>query len=179
MLKTTDTALAIIDVQGRLASIVHEREELFRNLQILIAGAKILGLPILWLEQYPQGLGPTVPEVAELLEGEQPLEKLCFSACGQEHFPEKLRESGRRQVLIAGIETHVCVYQTARDLLDRGYHVEVVADAVSSRHVENKEIALRRIHGEGAAVTSVEMALFELLRTAEAKQFKEIARLVK
>ena len=179
MLKISDTALVIIDVQGRLASIVHEKEELFRNLQILIGGAKALELPILWLEQYPKGLGPTVPEVADLLAGQEPLEKLCFSACGQEHFPEKLRESGRRQVLIAGIETHVCVYQTTRDLLDRGYHVEVVADAVSSRQVENKEIALVRIRDEGAAVTSVEMALFELLRTAEAKQFKEIARLVK
>ena len=179
MLKTSDTALAIIDVQGRLASIVHEKEELFRNLQILIEGAKALELPILWLEQYPKGLGPTVPEVADLLPGQKPLEKLCFSACGQEHFPEKLRESGRRQVLIAGIETHVCVYQTTRDLLDRGYHVEVVADAVSSRQPENKRIALARIRDEGAAVTSVEMALFELLRTAEAAQFKEIARLVK
>ena len=179
MLQISDTALVIIDVQGRLASIVHEKEELFRNLQILIGGAKALELPILWLEQYPKGLGPTVPEVADLLAGQEPLEKLCFSACGQEHFPEKLRESGRRQVLIAGIETHVCVYQTTRDLLDRGYHVEVVADAVSSRQVENKEIALVRIRDEGAAVTSVEMALFELLRTAEAKQFKEIARLVK
>ena len=179
MLKTSDTALAIIDVQGRLASIVHEKEELLRNLQILIGGAKALELPILWLEQYPKGLGPTVPEVADLLPGQKPLEKLCFSACGQEHFPEKLRESGRRQVLIAGIETHVCVYQTTRDLLDRGYHVEVVADAVSSRQPENKRIALARIRDEGAAVTSVEMALFELLRTAEAAQFKEIARLVK
>ena len=179
MLKTSDTALAIIDVQGRLASIVHEKEELFRNLQILIGGAKALELPILWLEQYPKGLGPTVPEVADLLPGQKPLEKLCFSACGQEHFPEKLRESGRRQVLIAGIETHVCVYQTTRDLLDRGYHVEVVADAVSSRQPESKQIALARIRDEGAAVTSVEMALFELLRTAEAAQFKEIAQLVK
>jgi nicotinamidase-related amidase len=179
MLKTSDTALAIIDVQGRLASIVHEKEELLRNLQILIGGAKALELPILWLEQYPKGLGPTVSEVADLLPGQKPLEKLCFSACGQEHFPEKLRESGRRQVLIAGIETHVCVYQTTRDLLDRGYHVEVVADAVSSRQPENKRIALARIRDEGAAVTSVEMALFELLRTAEAAQFKEIARLVK
>ena len=94
-------------------------------------------------------------------------------------FPGKLRESGRRQVLIAGIETHVCVYQTTRDLLDRGFHVEVVADAVSSRTVENKEIGLTRIRDEGAAVTSVEMALFELLKTAEAEHFKEIAQLVK
>ena len=179
MLRVDDTALAIIDVQGRLAPIVHEKEDLYRNLQILINGAKILELPVLWLEQYPKGLGPTIPEVADLLEGQQPLEKLCFSACGQEQFPEKLRESGRNQVLIAGIETHVCVYQTTRDLLDRGYHVEVVADAVSSRTVESKDLALTRIRDEGASVTSVEMALFELLRTAEAAQFKEIARLVK
>jgi len=179
MLKIDNTALAIIDVQGKLASLVHHKEQLYRNLQILIQGAKILQIPVWWLEQYPEGLGPTIPEIADLLTGQEPLPKLYFSACGQELFREELRASGRRQILLAGIEIHVCVYQTSRDLLDQGFHVEVVRDAVSSRTPENKQIGLERISREGAAITSVEMVLFELLRTAAVPQFKQIARLVK
>ncbi len=133
MLKASDTALAVIDVQGKLATLMHDRDTLYRNLQILVRGARVLELPVLWLEQYPEGLGPTIPEVAELLGGQEPLAKTCFSAWGQPEFVGRLEESGRRQVLVAGIETHICVYQTVRDLRDRGYEVEVVEDAVSSR----------------------------------------------
>ena len=179
MLKKDNTALVIIDVQGKLATLVHHQEQLYRNLQILVQGARVLELPILWLEQYPEGLGPTIPEVAELLADQQPLAKLCFSACGQSQFQEKLRQSSCRQILLAGIESHVCVYQTARDLLDQDFHVEVVGDAVSSRTLENRQIGLDRMSRAGAAITSVEMVLFELLRQAGSPQFKEIARLVK
>lgn len=179
MLRPDNTALVLIDVQGKLASLMHQREELYRNLEILIKGAQILDLPILWLEQYPQGLGPTIPEVAELLKDQQPLAKVCFSACGLPEFTQALRASGRRRVLLAGIEAHICVYQTCRDLLDQGYQVEVVADAVSSRTPENKQTGLDRMVQAGAVLTSVEMALFELLRVAGTPQFKEIARLVK
>ena len=179
MLKPENTALVLIDVQGKLASLMHQREQLYRNLQILIKGMQAVEVPILWLEQYPQGLGPTIPEVAGLLEGRQPLAKLCFSACGLPEFSQALRGSGRRRVLLAGIETHICVYQTCRELLDQGYQVEVVADAVSSRTPENKELGLDRMVQAGAVRTGVEMALFELLRVAGTPQFKEIARLVK
>lgn len=179
MLKPDNTALILIDVQGKLASLMHQREQLYRNLEILIKGAQVLELPILWLEQYTQGLGPTIPEVARLLEGRQPLAKLCFSACGLPEFSQALRASGRRRVLLAGIEAHICVYQTCRELLDQGYQVEVVADAVSSRTPENRQIGLDKMAGAGAEITSVEMALFELLRVAGTPQFKEIARLVK
>lgn len=179
MLKPDNTALVLIDVQGKLASLMHQREQLYRNLEILIKGAQVLELPILWLEQYPQGLGPTIPEVAELLKDQQPLAKVCFSACGLPEFSQALRASGRRRVLLAGIETHICVYQTCRDLLDQGYQVEVAADAVSSRTAENKKTGLDRMVQAGAVLTSVEMALFELLRVAGTPQFKEIARLVK
>ena len=179
MLRPDSTALILIDIQGKLASLMHQREQLYRNLEILIKGVQVLDLPILWLEQYPQGLGPTIPEVAGLLEGGQPLAKVCFSACGLPEFMQVLRTSGRRRVLLAGIEAHICVYQTCDDLLDQGYQVEVVADAVSSRTPENKQIGLNRMAQVGAVLTSVEMALFELLRAAGTSQFKEIARLVK
>ena len=179
MLEATNTALAIIDVQGKLATLMHEREQLYENLQILVRGVCALELPILWMEQYPEGLGPTIPELSELLGDQVPLPKLSFSACGQSEFVQHLLQSGRKQVLIAGIETHICVYQTARELLDRGYEVEVVEDAVSSRTAANKRVGLEKIRSAGAEITSIETALFELLREAGGPQFKEIARLVK
>ena len=179
MLVPEKAALVLIDVQGKLATLMHRREELYRNLQILIKGVQVLEIPIFWLEQYPEGLGPTIPEVAQLLPDQQPMSKLCFSGCGQEEFMDRLRDSGREQLLLAGIETHICVYQTARDLLAQGYHVEVVADAVSSRTSENRRIGLERMARAGAWITSVETALFELLRQAGTQQFREIVRLVK
>ncbi len=179
MLKIENTALILIDVQGKLAGLMHEKEELFRNLEILIRGAEALDLPILWLEQYPQGLGPTVPEVAQLLGDRKPIEKTCFSACGNDEFRRQLQNCGRRQLLVAGIETHICVYQTARHLLHEDYHVEVVGDAVSSRTAQSKALGLEKMAGAGAQVSSVEMALFELLEEAGTPQFKTIARLVK
>ena len=179
MLTTDNTALVVIDVQGKLASLMDQSERLIHNLGVLIQGVKILELPVFWLEQYPKGLGATVPEIAELLAGGEPLPKMSFSACGQETFMERLRESGRKRVLLAGIESHVCVYQTARDLLAEGFEVEVVVDAISSRTAENKVIGLKKMQRLGAELTSVETALFELMRTAEAPRFKDVARLLR
>ena len=179
MLKIENTAVTLIDVQGKLAGLMHEKDELFRNLEILIRGAEALELPILWLEQYPQRLGPTVPVIAQLLGDRKPIEKTCFSAWGSDEFRQQLQDSGRRQLLLAGIETHICVYQTARHLLAEDYHVEVVGDAVSSRTAHSKALGLEKMTRAGAQVTSVEMALFELLEAAGTPQFKTIARLVK
>lgn len=173
------TALVLIDVQEKLAALMHEREVLGDNLQRLIPGARVLGLPVLWLEQYPQGLGPTLPAVAALLPDLQPITKRCFSAWGSQTFRQQLTATGRPQVLLAGIETHVCVYQTALDLLAAGYAVWVVCDAVASRTPANHRLGLERMREAGARWTSVEMALFEMLRTADAPAFKEIARLIK
>ena len=179
MLRTEDSVIVLIDVQGKLAELMSEKDQLYRQLQILLRGARSLGVPVLWLEQYPKGLGPTVPEIATLLEGIEPIEKTCFSACGLDSFEHQLRATGRRQILLAGIETHICVYQTARDLLDAGYHVEAVTDAISSRTVENKTLGLQRMAQTGVELTSVEMCLFELLRSAGSAEFKTIAGLVK
>lgn len=179
MLNIDQSVLVLIDLQGRLAQLMHGREALFDNLQRLIRGAQALGLPILWLEQYPQGLGPTIPEVAGLLPGLTPIAKTCFSACGSEAFLAQLTGLERSQVLLAGIEAHVCVYQTAVDLLAGRYEVHVVTDAVSSRTAANAELGRQRMGDAGARLTSVEMALFELLRTADAPAFKAVARIVK
>ena len=179
MLTPNDTALVLLDVQGRLASLMAQREALIRNLRILIRGARILQLPILWMEQYPAGLGPTVPEVAELLEDMAPIPKLSFSACAEEAFRNALVSAGRRHMLLCGIETHVCIYQTARALLEQGCAAEVVVDATSSRTLGNKEVGINKMAVAGVGISSVETALFELLRTSESPQFKQISSLVR
>lgn len=180
MLTLNNTALVVIDVQGKLAQLMAQKEILFENLQKLIKGVQVLELPIIWNEQLPEKLGPTTPEIAHLLaQTTQPIAKSSFSCCGNPPFMGALKATGRKQVLLAGIESHVCVYQTCRDLLDLGYEVQVVADAVSSRAPENRQIGLERMKEAGATVTSTEMALFELLRVAEGPKFKEITRIVK
>lgn len=179
MLTQSHTALAIVDVQEKLVSAMAERTSLVAKLRTVVRGARILDLPVLWVEQYPQGLGSTIPELAELLEGFQPQPKNCFSACGLQEFVEALESTGRRQVLLVGLESHVCVYQTAIHLLESGYHVEVIGDAVASRTQENKKVGLRRMERAGVEITSVEMALFELLGRADRPEFKEISKLVR
>lgn len=179
MLKVEDTALVLIDVQGKLAKIVHESEELLINLQRLVKGAQLLEIPILWLEQYPKGLGPTAEEIKQHLAEMSPIDKMTFSACKNEKFQDELQQLGKKSFLVAGIETHICVYQTASELLNDGNHVEVVVDGVSSRTSANKEIGLEKMKSLGASVTSVEMALYELMETAEHPKFKEISKLIK
>jgi len=179
MLDIRNTVLVIIDVQGKLAHLMYKKEELFDNLQRLIKGARVLGIPIIWLEQNPEGLGPTIPEVSSLLGDIEPIAKFCFSCCGADSFVTALRSSNRRQVLLAGIEAHVCVYQTAADLVNLGYEAHVVTDAVSSRTKENKKIGLERMREVRASLTGVETVLFELLRSSKAELFKEIAGILK
>jgi nicotinamidase-related amidase len=179
MLEIQDCCLVVIDIQGKLAQLMIGKDALFKNIQILIQAARILEIPILWCQQVPEALGPTVPEIAELLAGSEPIDKASFSCCGQEQFNAQLNTLGKEQVLLCGIETHVCIYQTAMDLMEGGLDVTVIADAVSSRTERNQHIALSRLAAEGAHVSSTEMALFELLKTAKHPHFKEIAKLVK
>ncbi len=179
MLEIQHCCLAVVDVQGKLAQLMVDKEALFKNIRILIQAARFLEIPVLWCQQVPESLGPTVPEIAELLAGSKPIDKACFSCCGQEQFGAELNVLGREQVLLCGIETHVCVYQTAMDLMEQGLEVTVIADAVSSRTEQNRHLALTRLAAEGAHISSTEMALFELLKTARHPQFKQIAKLVK
>jgi nicotinamidase-related amidase len=178
MLNTDSTALIVIDIQVALTRVMHEKDRLIDNARRLVQGANALGLPIILTEQYPKGLGHTIPEIAELIEPE-PVEKTAFSCCGEEAFVAAVEALGRRQLLLCGIETHVCVYQTARELAERGYEVEVVADAISSRTIGNKLIGLDRIKASGAKLTTVEMALFELLKVAGGDAFKQVVKIVK
>ena len=179
MLDIRNCCLVVVDVQGKLAQLMHGEQALFKNIQILIKAAKILNIPILWCQQCPDALGATVPEIKELLAGNEPINKAAFSCCGAEQFNIRLNELVRQQVLLCGIETHVCIYQAAVDLLRKGFRVDVIADAVSSRTLENKQVALDRMAAGGANISCTEMALFELLKTAEHPQFKQIAKLIK
>ena len=179
MLDIQNCCLVVVDVQGKLAQLMHGKQTLFKNIQILIKAAKILNIPILWCQQCPDALGPTVPEIAQLLIDNEPINKSAFSCCGAEQFNTKLNELARDQVLLCGIETHVCIYQTAVNLLRKGFSVDVLADAVSSRTLENKQIAINRMAAEGINISCTEMALFALLRTAEHPQFKQIVKLIK
>ena len=160
--------------------VIHDRFEVEQNLERLIRGAQILSVPVLVTEQYVKGLGPTIEPLRQALgESYRPIEKQCFSAHGCAPFAAQLGALDRRQVLLAGVETHVCVYQTARDLLSEGRAVWVVADAVSSRSVRNRDIALQRMMGDGARLSSTEMALFELLGVAGTEEFRAISRIIK
>lgn len=179
MLDIQNCSLVIVDVQGKLAQLMHGKEALLKNIQILIKAAKILDIPILWCQQCPNALGPTVPEIAQLLVDNEPINKKAFSCCGNEQFNTMLNQLNRNQVLLCGIETHVCIYQTTVDLICKGFHVDVISDAVSSRTLEDKQIGLDRMTAEGANVSCVEMALFELIKTAEHPQFKQVAKLIK
>ena len=179
MLNPKNTALVIIDVQGRLARIMQKADDLFKNLAMLIKGARLLEVPIIWMEQLPDKLGSTVTEVSEHLDGLQPISKGVFS-CGQnDEFNATLDEINPENVVLAGIETHVCVYQSAMDLLKKNYNVEVVADATSTRLEHNKEIGLEKIRRAGGQITSVETALFELQGKATGNQFKQLIKIIK
>jgi len=178
MLDASRTVLVVVDVQEKLTRVMPDPAGLADALGRLIRGAAVLELPVLWVEQNPDGLGPTVAALAKLLGG-RPIVKRSFSCCGEPAFVEALAAAGRKQVLLAGIEAHVCIWQTAAELRAAGYEVEVPADATASRTALNKEVALGRIRAAGAGVTSVETALFELLGAAEGSKFKEILRIVK
>lgn len=179
MLQVDDTALVIVDVQGKLAKIMHQSQELLKNISNMIQGAKLLDVPVLWLEQYPKGLGPTNEQIQVLLTSNTPVEKMTFSACGTEAFQQQLEKLNKKSLLVAGIESHICVYQTVNDLLKHHHEVEIITDCISSRTLGNKQVGIDKMVSIGAKVTSVEMALFELMQTAEHPKFKEISRLIK
>ena len=174
-----NTILLVIDVQGQLAQLMHEKERLFKSFGTLIQGMKILEVPILWMEQIPKKLGPTTEAVSKYLTNEEPIEKFSFSCCGNPQFNDEFKKAGKTQVLLTGIETHICVFQTGYDLIHQGCEVQVVADCVSSRTKENKDIGIQRIVQSGAQVTSVEMIFFELLKAAQGDKFKQIIQLIK
>ena len=173
--------LIVVDVQERLFAVMEaeRRDEMIRNVKILVPAARRLGVPVLFTEQYPKGLGRTLPEVAALFDGAPPLEKTAFSCCGASGFEERLAATGADHVLLAGVEAHVCVLLTALDLLQGGRRVSIVADAVCSRRRDSLDLGLAEARQAGAIVTSTETVVFQLLGNADTDAFREISKLLR
>ncbi len=175
-----ENALAmVVDVQERLFPHIHDYVGLEKNLGILIEGLKILGIPIFVTEQYPKGLGKTIDSVSDMVTDYPPREKTAFSCCDEPAIMEQIELTTKREMILAGVESHVCILQTALDLYERGFKPIVVEDCVGSRKPEDKRIAMKRLAQEGIRVTSYESILFELCRFTGHESFRAISKLVK
>lgn len=171
-----DSILVVVDVQERLIKVMNNRDKLIDNLVRLLKFAKIIDLPVVIIEQ--EKLGPTIKEIVSEIPDIEPIKKSCFSAwkCGQ--FVEELNKLSRKNIVLAGIEAHICITQTALDLLPY-YNVNIVSDATTSRTSENRDAALQRMRQSGAVITTTEMVIYELLEKAGTEEFKETLGLVK
>ena len=175
--RSTACVLAV-DVQERLVPVMWNFAPVEKYCRAMILAARELGMPVLATEQYPKGLGNTLASVREALPA-PPLVKMHFSCGADPAFAQALAATGRKQVIVVGIETHVCVFQTVRDLLGLGYEVHVCADAVTSRFDEHRRVALEQMRGLGAVITSAETAIFDLLHLAGTPEFKRVSALVR
>ena len=174
------TALAVIDMQESFRGPIQDFAELAARVARVAHAAQLLGIPLVVTEQYPKGLGRTASEIRAVLpEGLEPIEKTAFSSCGAHEFVSQLERAGARQVLLCGIEAHVCVNQTAHDLLALGYQVHLLTDCVSSRAEQNRRVGIEKMLRSGALPSSIELALFELMRDARHEHFKAIQKLIK
>lgn len=173
------SVLLVVDIQERLLPAIDGGTEVVRHAGRIIRAAEVLGVPVLATEQYPKGLGPTVEPIRGTLDPAAVFEKLTFSACGAEGLLERLRGLGRGQVVVAGIESHICVQQTVLELLAEGLDVYLAADAVGSRRASDRAVALDRARQAGAVVTTTEAVMFEWLAVAGTDEFKAVSRLVR
>ena len=179
LLKSEKTALLIIDIQERILPVISNHQRVLDNTMKLIKGFKIIGLPIYYTEQYPKGLGPTVSSITEELGDLKPFDKMSFSCSGAGDLFEEFKKKNLSQIVICGIESHVCVQQTVLDLIENRIQVNLAADAVSSRKEIDYNTSLERMRQHGAEVTTTESILFELLNICGTPQFKDISKIVK
>ena len=177
-LNKDNTLLLIIDIQEKLVSVMKHKEQVIDNTKILITAAKEMSLPIIITEQYPKGIGPTVEGIKEVVDNVKPFEKISFSSYIDE-IKEALDSTGRKKVIITGMETHICVFQTARDLLNNGYEVFVARDAVCSRTKENFLNGLELMKDTGAVISNTETIIFDLMKVAGTPEFKVLSKLIK
>ena len=180
ILDLSKTVLVVIDVQEAFRTSIPEFAELATNISTAVRGCQILDVPVIVTEQYPKGLGRTAEEILLVLPDDfEPLVKTAFSTCGAGGFVGGLKAVGCEQVVLCGLETHVCVNQTAHDLIDQGFQVHLLTDAVVSRSESNKRAGLEKMYSSGVIASSVEMMFFELMRDAKHEQFREIQKLIK
>ncbi|MDX9715265.1 MAG: hydrolase [Dissulfurispiraceae bacterium] len=171
--------LTIIDVQTRLAAAMLHKEKVTKNISHLIELSKMRSVPLIVTEQYPKGLGITIPELKDILPSLDILEKISFSCCGESSFLQAVKSTGRKTAILTGMETHVCVLQTCLDLLNAGYNVHVVKDAICSRDDQNRDTAIELMRDAGAVITCTETVLFQLLKVAGTEEFKTISKRIK
>ncbi|MDQ3323211.1 MAG: hydrolase [Acidobacteriota bacterium] len=180
ILDRNKTVLVVVDLQEAFRSPINDFAQIVTRVSIAVRGFQILGLPVIVTEQYPKGLGKTAEEILFSLPPEfEFVEKTAFSSCGSSVFMEKLRATNAEQIVLCGLETHICVNQTAHDLLKENFEVHVLTDCVGSRFTPDKEAALKKMQVNGVIPATIEMTLFELLRDARHEQFKEIQNLIK
>ncbi len=179
LLDKNNAALLIIDIQERLAAVMDKKEQVVRNTLHLVELAKMQNIPVVVTEQYPKGLGRTLPEITAALPSYLPIEKMTFNCCGESPFNEQIKGLGRKKFIVTGMETHICVLQTILGLLEAGYDVHLVADAVCSRTKANWRSGLELVRDAGAAITNTETVLFQLLGIAGTPEFKAISNRIK
>ncbi len=180
LLDNSKTSLVVVDIQEGFRSAIPDFALVASRASTVVRGFQILGVPVIVTEQYPKGLGRTAEEILFVLPDDfEVFEKTAFSSCGAEPFVSKLEELGVKQVVLSGLETHVCVNQTAHDLLDRGFQVHLLTDCVCSRFEHDKLAGLAKMQGSGVISSSIEMAFFELMRDSKHEHFKEIQNLIK
>ena len=179
ILDKSKTALLIIDIQEKILAVMQNTESVVGNTLKLIKGFKILNSPIFITEQYPKGLGPTQKDISNELENIEVLQKMSFSGIGAENLFPRLKEKNIQQVVVTGIEAHVCVQQTVLDLIENKFQVNIAVDAVSSRHEIDYETAINRMRSHSAEITTTESILFEMLRVSGTDEFKQISRVIK
>ena len=179
MFSPDKSVLIVVDVQGKLATLMHEKEDLFSNIKGLIQAAHLLAIPVLMTEQVPEKIGSTIEEIRSLVSPDKIFSKETFSCYGEKDFVTTLRGLYRKQIIVCGIETHVCIYQTVFDLIQNSFKVQLVVDAISSRDKLHKDVALQRMEKLGADLTTTEMLLTELIRTSAHPKFKEILHFIR
>jgi len=179
VLDKEDSVLLIIDIQERLAVVMKEKDRVVRNTQHLIELAKMINLPVVVTEQYPKGLGRTVPELQTAIPDYKPIEKVAFNCCNEPAFLSEIKKLGKKKVIITGMETHICVLQTTIGLLKEGLTPYVVQDAICSRTDENRRTGIEYMRDAGAVVTCTETVLFQLLKVAGTEEFKKISQRIK
>ena len=179
ILEKEGTGLVIVDIQDKLMPVIEQRERVARNVIMLIHLAKLFNLPLLLTEQHSKWLGSTVLEIREVLPEHKPIEKIDFNCCAVDLFNSSLDGLGLKNIILTGVESHICIMQTCMGLIDKGYQVHVPQDAVGSRREENRQVGLELMRGAGAVITSTETVIYQILQRAGTKEFREMLKLVK
>ena len=179
LLKKSNTGFLIVDVQEKLMEVMEQKERVIENINRILLLSKLFELPVILTEQYPKWLGLTLPEIKESLPAYEPISKLHFNCCDVAAFNEKLDSEDLKNIILAGVETHICIFQTCVSLLEKGYQVHIPQDAVGSRTDENWRVGLELSREAGAIITSVESVIYQILRKAGTKEFKKMLKVIK